>query len=418
MIGTTPQTCPVAPHGWDGFQPHEHVGMTTFFETCRAEFPVFFDPGTGYWIITRREDVRAIFADPDTYSALNVHDPVRPFPPEVVALLKDGGFARDRTQANCDRPRHTRIRKASQSFLNLRQFKAREGVIADMVAEAVAKLRGQSQVDLVDALTYELPARVLFLLLGVPEVNARKIKTWADSRFKMISGDAQGEELMEAAREALDLWKFCGELIAARKKAPGDDYPSHLLALHAEDPEAITENEIHNLTYGVLLAGHETTTNAMGSILHGLLSDRTQWERLVADPSLIPNAVEEGLRAMPPVVSWRRKTTRAVTLSGVDIPEGAGLLMSLVSANRDECHFGEAESLQVDRSDARDHVSFGYGIHFCLGANLARLEIAALLRELVRVFPEMALVPDKDPMWHRTMLVRGPAHVIVDLNEG
>ncbi|WP_323037602.1 cytochrome P450 [Pararhodobacter sp.] len=417
MTDATSQGCPVDHQAWAEFRPHEHVGMAAFFEKCRAESPVFFDSGTGYWIVTRRDDVRAVFSDPDTYSALNVHDPVRPFPPEVVEMLKDAGFTRDRTQANCDRPRHTRIRKASQSFLNLRQFKAREGVIAEMVAEAVAKLHGQSRVDLVDALTYELPARVLFLLLGVPDVNARKIKTWADSRFKMISGDAQGEELMEAAREAVDLWNFCGELIEARKKKPGDDYPSHLLALHAEDPESITANEIHNLTYGVLLAGHETTTNAMGSILRGLLDDRSQWERLVADPSLIKNAVEEGLRAMPPVVSWRRKTTRAVTLSGVDIPEGAGLLMSLVSANRDENHFGEAETLEVDRADARDHVSFGYGIHFCLGANLARLEIAALLQELVRVFPNMALVPGSDPGWHRTMLVRGPSRVLVDLNE-
>lgn len=402
---------------WTEFRPHDHDGMTEFFSRQRSEEPVFFDKGLGYWIVTRRADARKVFSDPDTFCAANVHDPVKPFPPEVVAFLKENNFSREKTQANCDRPKHTRIRKAAQGFLNLRQFKAREAQVEQMVNDAVDALKGRGRVDLMGDFAYELPARVLFLLLGVPEVNARKIKTWADSRFMMISGNGDAKQVMEAAIETLDLWTFCGDLIKARQTEPKDDYPSHLLALNAQDPESITLNEIHNLTYGVLLAGHETTTNAIGSVLHMLLSQRDQWEQLVADQSLIKNAVEEGLRAGPPVINWRRLTTKPVNLGGVDLPEGAPLMISISSVNRDEDHFGPAETLNVARSDAGDHISFGYGIHFCLGANLARMEIAMALKALTNRFPNMTLVPDTDPQWHPTLLVRGPAQVLVDLNE-
>lgn len=402
---------------WSEFRPHAHEGMTEFFAHKRAEEPVFFDEGLGYWIVTRRADARAIFADPTTFSASNVHDPVNTFPPEVVEFLKKSNFNREKTQANCDQPKHTRIRKAAQGFLNMRQFKAREAQIEQMVEDAADKLKGRGRVDLMGDFAYELPARVLFLLLGVPEVNARKIKTWADSRFMMISGNGSPEEVMAAAVETLDLWNFCGDLIKARQENPQDDYPSHLLAVHAKDPEALTLNEAHNLTYGVLLAGHETTTNSIGTTLHMLLSQREQWDRLVSDPELIKNAVEEGLRAGPPVINWRRKTTKAVTLGGVDLPEGAPLMMSISSINRDEAHYGPAEQMDVAREEAGDHTSFGYGIHFCLGATLARMEIAMALRALTKRFPNMTLVADADPKWQPTLLVRGPAQVLVDLNE-
>lgn len=403
---------------WTEFRPHDHDGMTAFFARQLAEAPVFFDEGLGYWIVTRRADARKIFGDPQTFSASNVHDPVNSFPPEVVQFLKDNNFSREKTQANRDQPKHTRIRKAAQGFLNMRQFKKREAQIEQMVEEAADALKGRGRVDLMGDFAYELPARVLFLLLGVPEVNARRIKVWADSRFMMISGNGTPEQVMEAAVQTLDLWTFCGDLIKARQKEPKDDYPSHLLALHAEDPDSITLNEIHNLTYGVLLAGHETTTNSIGTTLHMLLDQRDQWARLVADPELIKNAVEEGLRAGPPVINWRRRTTKPVTVGGVDLPEGAPLMISLCSINRDEDYFGPAETLDVARDNAGDHTSFGYGIHFCLGANLARMEIAMALRALTKRFPNMTLVPDTDPKWQPTLLVRGPAQVLVDLNEG
>jgi len=409
-------TCPHAAE-WTEFRPYQHDGMAQFFTRKRREEPVFFDAETGYWIVTRRDDVRAIFADPDRFSAANVHDPLTPYPPELVEYLRTEGFRRDKTQANCDRPKHTRIRQVAQSFLNIRQFKTREPQIRDLVEAAIDKLRGKGRVDLVDDFSYELPARVLFLLLGVPDIDARRIKVWADSRFNMISGDADHDGKMEAGRQVIDFWNYCGELIEARREQPGDDYPSHLLAAHAKDPDSISLQEIQNLTFGVLLAGHETTTNAIGNTMHMLLRDRGEWDRLVADPGLAPNYVEEGLRAGPPVVCWRRITTEPVTIGGVSLPEGAPIMMSLASANRDEDHFECPHQFQGQRENARDHVSFGYGIHFCMGAPLAKLELKLVLEGLPQAFPNMTLVPDSHPDWQRTILVRGPGRLLVDLNE-
>lgn len=407
--------CPMS-QGWDHFRPFEHVGMAEFFATKRAEQPVFWDEGMQMWIVTRREDVREVFSDPDRFSAENVHDPITPFPPELVAYLQQNSFTREKTQANCDRPKHTRIRKSAQAFLNMRNFRALEPKVRELTRAAIDKIKDKGRVDLVDDFAYELPARVIFQLLGVPEIEARQIKVWADSRFNMISGTASFEEKMEAGRQMIDFWTFCENIVADRLKNPGDDYPSHLLAIHKDDPEALSINEIKNLIFGILLAGHETTTNSIGTTMHFLLTNRDQWQKLVDDPSLIPNAVEEGLRAGPPVVAWRRKTTEEVELGGVTLPKGAPILMSIASANWDEDHFDDPAEFDVTREKARDHVSFGYGIHFCLGAPLARLELKVVLEELTAAFPDMTLVPDQDPGWQKTILVRGPGQLLVDLN--
>ena len=409
-------TCPIAER-WDRFRPFDHQGMTEFFAGRRSAQPVFWDDGMQASIVTRRDDVRAVFSDPATFSAVNVHDPIIPFPPELVAYLRENEFTREKTQANCDRPKHTRIRKAAQGFLNIRNFKLLEPKVRELTKAAIEALKGRERIDLVDDFTYELPARVVFQLLGVPEIDARQIKEWADSRFNMISGSATFDERMEAGHSVIDFWRYCVALVEDRQVHPGDDYPSHLLAIHKTDPEALTLNEIKNLTFGVLLAGHETTTNSMGTVMRYLLINRDEWQKIVDDPALIPNAVEEGLCAGPPVVLWRRRTTRATEIGGIAILECADILMSIASANRDERHFDNGEAFDVSRENARDHVSFGYGIHFCLGANLARLELKVALEELSAAFPNMTIVPDQDPQWQKTILVRGPGRLMVDLNE-
>ena len=148
-----------------------------------------------------------------------------------------------------------------------------------------------------------------------------------------------------------------------------------------------------------------------------LLGNRDEWAKLVADATLAPRFVDEGLRAGPPVVIWRRQATEAVTLSGVEIPDGAKIMVSLATANRDETHFSCPHTFQGTRENARDHVSFGYGIHFCMGAALAKLELKLVLEMLSQAFPNMTLVPDSDPEWQRTILVRGPARLLVDLHK-
>lgn len=163
----------------------------------------------------------------------------------------------------------------------------------------------------------------------------------------------------------------------------------------------------------MLLAGHETTSNAAAAALQTLLSHRDQWEELCADPSLIPNAVEECLRYETSVPSWRRVTTRPTTLGGVDLPEGARLLVGLGSANHDESRFADGDRFDIHRANARQHLAFSWGRHLCLGAPLARMELRLLLEQLIRRLPHMELVPDQEWSYPRNVSFRGPEHLMV-----
>ena len=161
-------------------------------------------------------------------------------------------------------------------------------------------------------------------------------------------------------------------------------------------------------------AGHETTTNLLGNTVRRLLEDPSRWAALVADPALIPNAVEEVLRYDSSVPIWRRLTTRPTTLAGVPLPAGAKVLLWLAAAGRDAHVFAEPDAFDVGRANARHHIAFGKGIHFCLGANLGRLEARVVLEELTSCFPALRLVDGQTIEYHPNMSFRGPERLLVD----
>jgi cytochrome P450 len=189
-----------------------------------------------------------------------------------------------------------------------------------------------------------------------------------------------------------------------------------MLALRDGDEAILTDNELKSTVFGLLFAGHETTTNAAGNLLLELLSRPEHWQRLVAEPRLIPNAVEEGLRFASPVVTWRRRALENVEIAGTIIPKGSSILLSLASANRDEHRFKNGETFDIERRDAARHVAFGTGIHHCLGAPLARLELRIIVEELAAAFPGMRLVEDQEIDMLATVAFRGPTRLRVRLN--
>ncbi|MEY3007958.1 MAG: hypothetical protein RI942_2300 [Pseudomonadota bacterium] len=399
------------------FEPFRETGMHAFYQRARREQPIFFSEELGCFVLTRREDVLSVFGDSETFSAVNSQSPIRPFSDRVNRLLAEGGFTREPTQANTDPPKHTRIRSIASQFLNAKQFVRLRPQIVDLTRESIEAMRGEEAVDLVASLTYELPAKVLFLLLGAPPSDAYRVKQWADNRFNMVWGKISEDEEVAAAEALIDYWNYVKALVAEREESPGDDYASFLLEARGGDDDILSMNEIHSLIHGVMLAGHETTTNAASSLLLSLLENEGQWRMLCENPSLVPNAVEEGLRYRPPLITWRRRAKKACEIGGVKLPEGANILLSIVSANRDEDIFKNGEAFDITRGDARKHASFGYGIHFCLGAQLAKLELTILLHELSAVFPNLALIPGQEVAWPVNMGFRGPKSVWVELNE-
>ncbi len=175
---------------------------------------------------------------------------------------------------------------------------------------------------------------------------------------------------------------------------------------------------LYTVMHQFLFAGYETTTNAAAGAFRALLTNREQWEAMVADPSLIPNAVEESLRFYTPVPHWRRITTKEVRIGGVDLPAGARLLIALASADRDDEKFSNGDTFDIRRPDADEHMAFGWGRHLCLGEALARLEMRIALEELSRRLPHMYLVPGQHWEYSPNVCHRGPEHVLVTWDAG
>jgi len=203
-------------------------------------------------------------------------------------------------------------------------------------------------------------------------------------------------------------------LVASRAGRPRDDFTSDLLLARDGDLSALSHQEVTQIVYELLFAGHETTTGLIGNALRQLLTHRDAWRQICGDPSLIPNAVEEVLRFDSSVIAWRRWTTPAVEISGVPVPADANLLLLLGSANRDPAVFADPERFDIHRPNAREHLSLGHGAHYCLGAPLARLEARVVLEELSARLPRLRLVPGQTLRFQPNTTFRGPLALLVE----
>jgi cytochrome P450 len=208
-------------------------------------------------------------------------------------------------------------------------------------------------------------------------------------------------------------WQYIERFVEAKNANRGDDFTSDILRYHDEHPELVTIDDAVNIVYSMALAGHDSTSNAMGNELRHFLAHRDQWQALVDDPTLIPNAVEEALRFDGPVLGHRRTAAVDTEVGGVPIPEGSKLVLLFCSAAHDAEHFPEPDSLDVSRANASDHLAFGKGVHFCLGAPLARLEMQIALELLTELAPKMELVPDQSFPYQPNALFRSIERLMV-----
>lgn len=407
--------CPAGGLGglFDPFRDPYLADPYSFLARARAEEPVFHAPDIDYWVVTRYDDIRAVFRDPDTYSAQIAQAPIRPFAPSVLRLLKEGNFGAEPVMSNCDRPKHTRIRKHTSRAFTSRRVAVLEPEIRRLADLFIDGFIADGRADLVRQMVYDLPALVILIMLGIPDKDVAEIKSWSSKRLMLTWGRLDEAEQLREARGLLDYWHYCVRHVQRKMAEPGDDFPSDLIAVRAGEDTVLTVNEITNIVFGLLIAGHETTTSSSANAVRALLTHRHAWEALCLDPSLIPDAVEELLRYDTSVISWRRRTLKPVEIAGVAIPEGANLLLMLGSANRDPAQFPEPDVLDIRRENAKDHISFGIGIHFCFGAPLARLELRVILEHLTRRLPEMRLA-EQSYSYPPNTSFRGPEHLWVE----
>jgi cytochrome P450 len=383
---------------------------------ARRVQPVFYSEEIGHWVVTRYADVLAVLQDTNRFSARNAAVPVSQIHPDARSILDGGGFSPEITVASLDKPRHTRLRNAFNPQLNHAVARKLEEDVRRIVAADIAKLEGRQRVDLLSSFTYELPARVIFLLLGIPEEEVPIVKELAVGRFQIDFAPSTREQQIAAAKNLLGLWNYTVRLVQERLRRPGDDFISGLLAHRNGDDSILTINEINTIGYGLVFAGHETTTNQLTNTIRELLTARRNWDAVCADPSIAANAVEEGLRYCGTVIGWRRTAKEEVELGGAIVPKDAPILLSLAGANRDPEVFADPERFDVHRKNARRHLTLGAGIHFCLGAPLTRLEMKLALEALALRYPNMCLVDGEAVPHYDTFIMRAPERLMVDLN--
>jgi len=319
--------------------------------------------------------------------------------------------------SNCDPPKHGRIRMQNMKSFSARRLAALEPTVRDRCSELVdrllARIDAEGSADLVEELAFPLPAVVVFALIGFPDGDTERLKDWCTDRMSFSWGRPSTSAQARIAEQLAAYWLYCETFVHARLADLRDDFTSDLLRVHFHDHEAVSVDEIVNVTYGLSFAGHETTTGLIGNAVHRLLEVPDRWSQLRAEPSLLPTAVEEVLRYHTSVVAWRRITTRPVELGGARLPEGAKLLLMLAAANRDPERFPDPDIFDLQRHDARAHLSFGKGIHFCLGAALARLELLVVLEQLLERAPDLRLVEGQLLSFPPNVAFRGPQTLAV-----
>ena len=376
------------------FRPFDLRDPFPFYAWARQQAPVFFDDKLGYYVVARHDDAKAIFDNWQTFSSEIAQSPVRPFGEPARRVMREGGFTAYSGLSARIPPDHTRIRRAVQRCFGPKRFQAIESQIRDIVTAALDAMEPKGEADFHAEFAYDVPALVLFRLVGVPSADVAKVKAWGVSRALLTWGELSDEEQVPHAKAMVDYWRYCREIVRQRHIEASDDLPGDLMRMQ-QAGEPINDDEIAGVLYSVLFAGHETTTNLMSNGLRELLLHPSEWARLLADPSLIPGAVDECLRFSPSVIVWRRRALADAVVRGVTIPKGANILLLQGSANRDEAVFPDGETFDIGRGNADQHLSFGFGIHNCVGRQLARLEFSIALQEIGRRLPGLRLVPDQ-----------------------
>ncbi len=414
MAGVELQECPVEP-AFDPFSPEFLADPFAVMQSLPlAERPVFYAPAIDYFVITRYQDIEAIFSDPDSYSAAAAQMPLVELDIDARQILLDGGHRPQPSMVSLDPPAHTRLRRPTARAFSARRTVEMEPRIRMILGQILEQIDTSEPVDLVSSLTFPLPATVVFSFIGVPPEDYARLKFWCGYRATLAWGRPEPEEQIEHARHMTAYRRYLRELVAAKARDRADDFTSALLAIHDEQPEQLTHEEIASILFSLSFAGHETTNYLIGNLLRRLLEDPARWEAVVSDPTLIPGAIEETLRYDPSVPVWRRITKRPVTIAGTEIPEGAKLFLWLAAAGRDPDVFPNPDVFDIARENARHHLAFGKGIHFCIGSALGKLEARLTLEALTSHFPTLRLVDNQTLSFHPNISFRGPQELWVE----
>jgi cytochrome P450 len=369
---------------------------------------VGYDDELGLWLIAGHRNARTVLSDSRRFSNALSLAPITPLVPAAAEVM--AGIPATPDIGSSDGPQHTRLRSVLKSVFPTTADDVRNrwsALITRRATRLADEVADHPTADLMREYAQRLPLLVILDVLGIPAADAQHIARWSDDAVTVIWGRPRGEQQLAAAYGYSAFRRYCRNLVIDRIAAPGPGgLVDDLIAYRDGDDARLSAEQIAALTVDLATAGWETTTGALGRALELALATPQQWRQLAVDDNYLSAFVEESLRHSPAVDGWLRVTTTEVTLDEVIIPADSRCLVLLGTAGHDPNVFADPEVFDPTRPGLSQHVAFGHGPHYCLGAALARTELSIGLRVLAERLPQLSLAPDHQPQFKPSVAMR------------
>lgn len=392
---------------FDPLSPGQRENPFPVLETARREQPVFHAPAFDLWVVTRYEDVLAVLRDHRTFSSEGaLLSRKSPLPQAALDVLAEG-WPEMPYIIEVDPPLHDRIRGLVTRAFTPRRVAEMEPRIGAIARELIDGFAADGKADVVERFAWPLPLSVLGEMLGIPRGDLRKLHEWGTD-WLLLQQERPADEQVAHARGLVEMQRYFVRALEDREREPRDDLMSDLM----QKRDDLSIPEVAGVPLDLMVAGHVTVTRAIGSAL-ATLFERPELRDELLDPERAPRVAEEILRLESPAQGLFRRTTREVDLGGATLPKGARLMVHFGSANRDEAVFADPDAVCPGRAELGKHLAFGKGIHFCIGAPLARLELRTALPMLLERLPGLRPA-DEDVERESVFFARGYRRLVVE----
>ena len=393
----------------------EYDELAAFFAQARREEPVFFSQTLNMWVVTRYETQLEILKDTDRFTVegntavLNAS-----LIPEAQALLAQSHVFTSLTMGTSD-TQHARLRAPFAKFLSPQRLKTLEPRLREYAESLVDGFAAKGRADVIADYSYPLPLMVIRDVLGVPREDLDRVQEWCKALADFVFSVVPPEHQVERLQQILAFERYLSSLVTRYRAAPSDNMISAMLSGIASGEDPMSEGELlATLCLSLVASAHETVAKTLGNSVRFLLTHRERWQQLIDEPELIPNAIEESLRLYATGMGFFRIAREEVEVGGVRVPKGAPVFLVYASANHDEAKFPAPLEYNPRRENLSAHMGFSRGLHYCLGAPLARLEMRVALEVLTQRLPGLRLVPGQKLSYVTSVVLRGLKHLHVE----
>lgn len=385
-----------------------------YYQAMRSEDPIHFDEKIKTYIVSRHEDILKALAQPLVFSSgLGFKTQGRQaYENEIEDYYRSNGVPKLDNIVTSDPPYHTRIRSLMDKAFTAHRVASMESYIKDVANQLIDGFVDEGKVDFVERFAMPFPLFIIADQLGVPRADFKSFRRWSDATVEPIGRQLSEDRVWWCAKQTVEMWNYLKKITDSRRAARRDDMISDLVHARIDDHEnpELSPMELFQVIRGLLVAGNETTTTAIGNGLLTLTRNAGLIEKLLTahdNDKVFSRMTEEILRLESPVQGLPRVTTEDTVLSGMPIPKGSLVFLGYASANRDEAKFDSADEFNLERRNVGHHLAFGSGIHRCIGAMLARMEIKVSMREIIKRLDDIKLaVPEDELAYAPSMVVR------------